>query len=685
MKVMMYGAGFDIETTRVSHRAYMYHWQFALDDAVVLGRTWSSFFDFLEHIQTWADHHGANIIIWVANLSHEFAFLCHRMEWKKVFAVDQRQPLSAQSGRIIFRECLSISGKGGLKGLAKHFTVTQKLTGDLDYSIMRNSQTTLTPAETQYCINDVAILSEFGARMFDMYTKNRLDIPYTITGVVRNAILEAAKKTGHIKDIHFGVKTLFPPKKEWYDYIMRYLFRGGYVHANCLYGGVEVHDVIGVDFTSSYPACMLHDYYPMSRFIQTNLKHDGKQITDDRLQTMCCYMRVTFYNISRTTMHAIESEHKIIAYDAARFDNGRLYDANRITVLLTELDYQIYQCFYTWDKIEIDQCFVAHRGSLPNYLLTPLKTAYMQKQTIKKWMKANEIKEETDDYRNAKTIVNSIYGCTVTRMRFTDHTFLDGKWCEIPSNKIYANQIEKQLLSPYWGIWVTAHARHHLLSTVYQMDHDPLSDNVIYCDTDSIYFRDTADNRAVIAAYNAAVAKKNAELPEEFSDLGCFDYLQGGVHYRFKTLGAKRYIKYDGAGHTEVTVSGMVKGTLEQKILSSFRTDDTDYPWYETDAEGVKHLKGYVNVNKMFRMFNNYMVLTTSESLKHTAVYSPDDEVIEDLITDPEGHTEKMSELSCAAIVDVPFQIKMEDRYMSFIKYFLERRRIPYAEAAVSE
>ena len=43
---------------------------------------------------------------------------------------------------------------------AKNYTTTQKLKDDLDYEIIRTPLIPITGAELQYCINDVAILSE---------------------------------------------------------------------------------------------------------------------------------------------------------------------------------------------------------------------------------------------------------------------------------------------------------------------------------------------------------------------------------------------------------------------------------------------------------------------------------------------------------------------------------------------
>ena len=60
---------------------------------------------------------------------------------------------------VEFRDILMITG-GSLATLAKEYTNTQKLVGDLDYNVPRNYKTPLhsekiTDKDLQYCYNDV--------------------------------------------------------------------------------------------------------------------------------------------------------------------------------------------------------------------------------------------------------------------------------------------------------------------------------------------------------------------------------------------------------------------------------------------------------------------------------------------------------------------------------------------------
>lgn len=690
--------GFDIETTRIDKYAYMYHWQLSWNDDILLLRYWADFEILVEHINKWLEPKHAKLIVWVANLGHEFAFLGRRFQWKHIFARESHQPITATTGNIEFRECLTISGQGGLANLAKNYCTTHKMLNDLNYSVIRNGKTPLSEKEETYCINDVKILSEWADYIFKEYSDKGQNIPLTSTSIVRNDIKQAAENTGHINDIRQAVLSLYPTR-EFYNFAMSYLFRGGYTHANIWYVCVPWENTIGVDFTSSYPAVMLQEYYPMTPFAEFVCEHTEKEITDISLQTHCCIFYINIYNIEQTTYHSIESQHKIIKMENAIFDNGRLRSADKIQVIITELDYDTYTKFYKWEKIEILKATRAERGKLPNYVLKPLMKYYETKQNLKK-----QGLDHTNEYKNAKARLNSFYGCMVTRLVFMEQKYAQediekpdgtiinaGEWYQIESNKTYAKMIEKQLLSPYWGIWVTAHARHRLLDTVFEMDKTTeneefgfleYNNNVLYCDTDSIYFDDTLRNREIIAKYNEKMAQYNKEnLPPVFADIGLFDWVdkdknKNPIKYEFETLGAKRYLKYYD-NHAEITVAGMRKGTYERKIMHPFATDNS-YPIFETyeneNGEKCKRRLGYVDKKELFEMFTDNFLLVCDESNKLCSAYSYDE--YEQEVTDEHGNTEIMQEKCGVALVPIPFNLRLEEQFILLLEQIMNERRL---------
>lgn len=685
-KIIRVSAGFDIETTRIESRAYMYHWQFAMNKAVLTGRKWSDFARVVDMLNTWLKWQKAIIIVWVANLGYEFSFMCARFKWNNVFAVDSHEPLKARTDRVEFRECLSISGQGGLMNLSKNYTHTKKAKGDLDFTIPRNSQTELDRTEKEYTWADVEILSEWGDYIFENFCDQSLQIPLTATGIVRSHIKKAAEETGRYEDIKKIINKLYPQEREQYNYCMQYLFRGGYTHGCVWYVNFPEDNVIGADYTSSYPAVMLHNAkYQRSPFEHCVLENDGRYITDERMKTECVWMIIRFFDIKRTTYHSIESKHKLADYHNAVFDNGRLTSADFIEVALTELDYEIYEKFYTWNRIEILDANTARAGRLPEYVLKPLRHFY----EIKSRLKAQGL-DGTIEYVNAKAICNSMYGCCVTRLKFLENKYNpDTKQWEPKENKKTYDELRKnQILSPFWGIQITAAARYNLLMTVWELDgmeRDLSEPQVLYCDTDSIYMKDSKENRAIIEKYNGEIFRMNEEYPNEFYDLGAFDWIGKDktgepAHYTFKTLGAKRYVKYSPEKGAEVTVSGLPKHALEKLIARPFATDNS-YILYENPKKKQGRL-GFVDIPELFESFRDDMFLACDYSEKSRSIYYPSKHdqwtgARSDIVTDLQGHTEEMTELTYVCIVPVAFRLKMSEVYMEQIQAIMNERRLP--------
>ena len=249
-KLYKFYCGFDIETTNIiesdSKLAFMYHWQFIFADDktahLFTGRTWAAFLKLVEELEKFYSlSEDKRIIVWVANLGFEFSFIRRYFDFNNedFFARELRHPMKARTGGFEFHEALTISG-GSLAQLAKDYTTTQKLKGDLDYSIRRNSKTPLTPEEKEYCYNDVLILAEWSKYIFDNYIIPDSRIPLTKTGILRSECRLAAEEqlgTGGMIKYRQLIKEAFPDEKQ-YETWFRWLFRGGYVHSNILQTGL---------------------------------------------------------------------------------------------------------------------------------------------------------------------------------------------------------------------------------------------------------------------------------------------------------------------------------------------------------------------------------------------------------------------------------------------------------------
>ena len=631
------GCGLDIETTNVIDRhrdknnkfvydhvaAYAYAFMITIADHSLLCRRWDQILTVLKQMRKYARKHNASWFVWIANESFEFQFFRTRLKIKSVFAKQSRQPLYFNIDRIHFADALAITG-GSLEHLSKTYTRTQKQVGSLDYSKPRSWKTPLTDTEKNYCFCDTEILSEFFDYIKQTYIDHDLPIPYTQTGIIREEVKTGARSAHGVMQF---IQSALPVSRKEYDAWMSKLFRGALTHA-CAFLANTVHEnVYGYDITSSYPAVMLQEYYPMSQFLPVNLQHDGHLITDPLIETHCCMFIADFYGINALTMHTIESHHKIITESGALYDNGRLISANHIRVHMTELDYENYLMFYKWDRIEISCAKAAARGRLPNYLLQPLLKWYVKKLQLKKWCKQHGINpDDYPPYRIAKAMVNSFYGLTVQRLRFLSPKYDCDRniWTETITEKSYSSACKNAVLLPQWGIWITAHARHRIAAMIHRIDPGKLNSRVIYYDTDSLYC--TADVSDLIDQYNAEIAAKNQNLPPECHDLGLFDTIGKTGHFaKFKTIGAKRYIKQTDDGKIIATVAGLNGEAFVNK--------------YGDRSFDVFNLDGFL--------------IAAGESMKLTSIYV--DEPTRDIIDGV-----PMYEKSSVALADIDFSVSVD-------------------------
>ena len=411
--------GFDIETyTDYLHNAYMWIWQFSIygkTKTIIIGRTWEQFVALIDTlIDSLHLDNEHRVIIGVANLSYEHQFMKKHFykRWTNTFAKEKRQPMYCVLDNCIeFRDVLMITG-GNLATLAKEYTHTQKLVGDLDYTKPRTYKTPLhsadiTETDLQYCYNDVAIVAEFMEYLFNTYIKPDKYVPLTKTGLLRREVKKeiSAHGAGVKRAIYNEIYRCYIPKHYLYKTFMQYLFRGGYTHTNVRYAGRVIDDVHSIDFTSSYPYTMLaYDGFPVSPLKQENTADFEKLLNGGK---HCLMFLVIFTNLRAKTDHAIESKSKCVSIsNGAIIDNGRVRRCDGIMeVWLTELDFYCYMMYYEFDSYKIERVYSSLKGRLPRYLLMPLARAYENKAKMKHAGKGG-----TSEYALYKSLVNSAYG-----------------------------------------------------------------------------------------------------------------------------------------------------------------------------------------------------------------------------------------------------------------------------------
>ena len=136
--------------------------------------------------------------LWVGNLSHEWSFIkydmCNRFNLQKCFAKSARDVMTLDFGNFVFRECIGLFGHS-VAHIGKTWCKTQKLTGDVDFNLIRHEKTKLTEKDKGYMINDALILTEMHGRILKQYLQKNggLIIPTTSSGFVRMMLKDAIR------------------------------------------------------------------------------------------------------------------------------------------------------------------------------------------------------------------------------------------------------------------------------------------------------------------------------------------------------------------------------------------------------------------------------------------------------------------------------------------------------------
>lgn len=683
------GGGYDTESTTVTDAegkplfAFVYHVQICINGQYIYFRDLQLIVPFFIALcaQVKRLKEGKKqpvLIIWIANLAHEYAFFKRELTQigiSDLFAKSARQPLKIVLQNCIeLRECLGLFGSS-LKKVAKMYTTTQKLDGDLDYTLIRTPSTHLTEQEKAYCKNDVVILDELSEVAFQKFTDQQLKIPMTNTGILR----QKCKRAIHNIKAEYAANEKMMPAEEYDYYIMRrYMYAGGLSGTHPLYVGKKIDKAKCADITSDYPAQMCHQMFPSGQMKECKPTLIGRYKRQFRIILFTCDMHTR-------TPHAVLSKHKIMNFDnnmdcpftdTARsciINNGKLQYGKNICLLLNNIDIAALNELYEITNITIYRCwYFTAKSRAPKFLLQCMCEDYLKKQELKAAGLSH-----TKEYSERKIAVNSYYGMSVTRLYDCMYGYSETieDIDDMPASLAYAQQRCRMWLSPYIGYWTTSYARALLMHFIARYP-----DLILQYDTDSLYYitddsivpaERIAAFEAELQAYNRRIELKNYDLfngDKHFTDLGAWD-IDEEDYTGFKGVGAKRYLKQTADGELHPVVAGMVKSSYDVYIENSGADP--------------------------FDVFNDDLSLDRVTSQKLASVYCdgackeiyidgkrkkvPDWTAPQRLekVTDYTGHTEIVVIGTFHALFAIEFNMKGAAAYLQYVQMLQQEKALP--------
>ena len=311
-------------------------------------------------------------------------------------------------------------------------------------------------------LNDVVILIYYISEQIDLYG-NIASIPLTNTGRVRKAVREKAfsKNNKYLTQKQMSLLTLTP---ELYTKLKQ-AFAGGFTHANKNYVGKIVKNVQSMDFTSSYPTVLLSsNRYPMSRPLDYHFVDNTKFINDLHNENLMFFFTVTFTElVTKTDFENYLSKSKCFDTEGLVENNGRVWQAEKLSVTMCSIDFEIIEKCYDWLDVEFSDITMYTCNYLPKYMLESVIQFYQQKTTLK------GVAGKEREYLLYKGMLNSLYGMTVTDIAKPEITYND-EWgkelVNLPEVIDEYNNKKNRFLYYQWGVVVTALARQNLWSGI---------------------------------------------------------------------------------------------------------------------------------------------------------------------------------------------------------------------------
>lgn len=560
-------------------KGWISSWCFAYEDDVVCGRKPSELLKCLDRIVKINNEPDAKHIIFVHNLSYDLVYLFKSLieQYGKEFdclAIAPHKFITFTINAFEFRCTYKLSNKSLEKWSNDLNVKHKKKVGTYDYDKIIYQDTPLSFQEWKYQIYDVLALKECVEKQNEIYGYNLATMPLTSTGYIRKDIRNESRKDK--KNYDNFVKTALDERTN--ELCVRE-FSGGMTHGNRFLKAKTIiflehyrgkcrkgiafkelsisHDTIyhffyhyarHRDFRSHYPT-QQRNYrcFPVSKFAWIYSKKDNIRMDDifKTFDTKCSLIEITFKNLRVKKEITIPFAQYSKFYQGRRVhtnfvtDNGRILEMNGIsTVVLTEYDLLIIKEQYTF-QYRIENVYQARKDFLPKFMINSVDKYFLGKSHYKnvvQELKEQGYKEDSDEIFNAnmdlmksKNGLNGIYGCTATAIVREEYKppLIGENWRT--QTKSAAEQLEayyknRNNFNRYqFGIYTTSLARYELYEYIKTIGYE----NVIYCDTDSIFYHSSH-----------AIEKRIEELNEK-------KHLQAIENKAFVTMENGKQIFYD--------------------------------------------------------------------------------------------------------------------------------------------
>ena len=554
---------------------------------------------------------GDKTIIYIHNESFDWVFLRKFMMRKwgtpdKQLNTKSHYPLFITfNNGITFKDSLILAQRKLEKWADDLDVEHKKAVGSWDYDKVRQQSDDFDAEELHYIENDTLAGVECIQATMNTLHKRIYSMPYTATGIPREAIRKIGKEF-HARDLF---KRIVP------EYIIQCIledvYHGGYTHANRHYISRTLKgEIICLDFASSYPFVMLSEKYPMERFASLEETVEPSYIlenAEDYAFIFTLILKDVKLKDDSIPMPALQMS-KSQTINAIE-DNGRILASKLVIIKTNEIDLSVIMEQYEAKSAACTGVYFAEKDYLPRWFTDYVFECYTDKCKLKNG--------DPVLYSIAKAKVNSLYGmlCQKPCKPLIEEDYQTGEYApnkETDPAEMYAKYVKKYTsILPYqWGVWVTSYA----FKNLFELGKCVASDGIwAYSDTDSCYA--TKWDWVKVEAYNKKCRKKlkandYSAVIHNGKEFWLGEASKDGTYSEFRSAGSKRYcVRYADIPEYRKPDS---KGNI---LANKLKITVAGVP-----KDGVKCLKDDIeNFRKTF-VFDG----ETTGKLQHTYYFEPD-------------------------------------------------------------
>ena len=505
---------------------------------------------------------GNRTIFYCHNYSYDYVFLRKFMfrKWgtpDKQLNTKSHYPLFMNfNNGIIIKDSLLLSQRSIDKWSKDLQTEHAKAVGCWDYDKIRNQSDDFSDEELHYIENDTLAGVECIQVTMNALNKRIYSMPYTATGIPREAIRKIGKEN-HARDLFNRIVPEF-----FIQCILEDVYHGGYTHANRHYISRRIDGLIKcLDFNSSYPFCMIaFKEFPMERFSALN-RYVKPDFILRNAKNYAFIFKLILINVKlkddfipMPTLQVSKAKKTINTIE----DNGRILAAKYVEIYLNEIDLQVIDEQYEYESALCIDVYKSRKDYLPRWFTDYVFECYEDKCKLKGG--------DPVLYSIAKAKLNSLYGmcCQKPVKQMIEEDYITGEYAinkETEPEALYQKYVKRYTsILPYqWGCWVTSLGFRNLHNLGKCVANDGIW---LYSDTDSCYSTKWDDKK--VAAYNEECRRLLKENNYGAVFVNGKEFWLGeatldGEYKEFKTMGAKRYCVRTLEDDLKITVAGVPK------------------------------------------------------------------------------------------------------------------------------